>query len=182
MTRLALPRRILSAIVILLTLVTYVPAQEKTHLEFEGVSIDGTVEAVVGRLRRRGFKTEKGEAILKGKVMGKKAKVTVASTPDGNTVYLVLVDFEVGSSWENVRTCYESMKMQLRARHGDPVLYREEFDSPLAEADPIKALRYDNCRFISHYQAPGGEIILSISKDAVVQCYYVDTANAVSLY
>lgn len=157
-------------------------AQEKKHLEFEGVAIDGTVQTVVKKLQKKGFKIEKGEAILKGKVMGKKAKVTVASTPDGNTVYLVLVDFDVKKTWENVRTCYESMKMQLRARYGDPILYKEEFDSPLAEADPVKALHYGNCTFICHYQAPGGEIVLTITKEAGVQCYFVDTSNSVSLY
>ena len=157
-------------------------AQEKKHLEFEGVSIDGTVQEVVEKLIKKGYKLEKGSAILRGKVMGKKAKVTVASTPDGNMVYLVLVDFDVKKTWENVRTCYESMKMQLRARYGDPVLYKEEFDSPLAEADPIKALQYGNCTFICHYQAPGGEIVLTMTKEAGVQSYFVDTSNSVSLY
>ncbi|MBQ9185434.1 MAG: hypothetical protein IJ151_06140 [Bacteroidales bacterium] len=157
-------------------------AQEKEHLEFEGVQINGTVEHVLEGLRSKGYKQEKGISRLHGKVMGKKATVTVASTPDGSSVYLILVEFDTKKNWENVRTCYESMKMQLRARHGDPVLYKEEFDSPLAEADPVKALQYNNCRFICHFQAPGGEIILSISKDAIVQCYYVDTSNAVSLY
>lgn len=175
-------KRILLILAILFLGLTATSAQEKQHLEFEGVTIDGTVNDVVAKLRQKGFKPEKGTAILRGKVMGKKAKVTVASTPDGNTVYLVLVDFDVKKSWENVRTCYESMKMQLRARYGDPVLYKEEFDSPLAEADPIKALQYGNCTFICHYQAPGGEIILTMTKEAGVQSYFVDTSNSVSLY
>ena len=157
-------------------------AQGKKHLEFEGVPIDGTVEHVVKNLQRKGFKPEKGVAVLRGKVLGKKARVTVASTPDGSMVYLILVDFDVKKTWENVRTCYESMKMQLRSRYGDPVLYKEEFDSPLAEADPIKALQYGNCTFICHYQATGGEIVLTITKEAGVQCYFVDTSNSVSLY
>lgn len=157
-------------------------AQEKQHLEFDGVQINGTVEHVMANLRSKGYKQEKGVSKLRGRVMGKKAMVTVASTPDGTSVYLILVEFDTKKNWENVNTCYESMKMQLRARYGDPVLYKEEFDSPLAEADPIKALKYDNCRFICHFQAPGGEIILTISKDAIVQCYFVDTANSVSLY
>lgn len=157
-------------------------AQEKPHLEFEGVAINGKVESVVSKLRTKGFKQVKGTSTLNGKVMGQKASVTVASTPDGETVYLILVNCDTKKNWETVHTCYESMKMQLMARYGDPVLFKEEFASPLAEADPMKALHYGNCTFTSHYSAPGGEIILTITKDAVVQMYFVDTSNAVSLY
>lgn len=157
-------------------------AQTSGHLEFEGVPVNGKVDDVVMALKAKKFKQIDESSTLKGKVMGQKATIVVASTPDGSSVYLILVNCETKKSWEHVRTCFESMKMQLRLRYGDPVLYKEEFDSPLAEADPIKALQYGNCTFIDHFKAPGGEIILSIGKDAVVQIYYVDTTNAVSLY
>ena len=62
---------------------------------------------------------------------------------------------------------------------GDLFLDYEEWErTGLTKGENIRG----NCTFISHYKAEGGEIILSISKDAVVQMYFVDTANAVSLY
>ena len=157
-------------------------SQEKPHLEFEGIPVTGSVDNMVLQLKSKGYKQIKESSSLTGKVMGQKAKITVASTPDGSKVYLVLVECVTKKSWEQVKTCYDSMRMQLVARYGDPILYKEEYDSPLAEADPLQALQYGNCTFISHYQAPGGEIILTITKDAVVQLYFVDTSNAVSLY
>ncbi len=157
-------------------------AQDKKHLEFEGLEVNGTVASFVQRLSDKGFKHEKGTATLRGKVLGRKATITVASTPDGNMVYLILVTYQNKKRWDDVHNCYESMRMQLEARYGAPVLYKEEFDSPLAEADPIQALEYGNCTFASHFKAPGGEIILAISRDAVVEVYFVDTSNAVSLY
>lgn len=157
-------------------------AQEIKHLEFEGLQVDGTVSSFVRRLSEKGFKQEKGTAILYGKVFGRQATVTVASTPDGNMVYLVLVTYQNKKRWDDVHNCYESMRMQLEARYGPPILFKEEFDSPLAEADPIQALQYGNCTFASHFKADGGEIILSISKEAVVEIYFVDTSNSVSLY
>lgn len=156
--------------------------QDVKHLEFDGVPINGRVADFVYKLVDKGYKQVKGETYLTGKVLGQKAQIVPASTPDGTKMYLVLVNLQTKKSWENVKTCYDSMKMQLMVRYGDPILYKEEFDSVLAERDPIQALQYGNCTFISHYKAEGGEIILSISKDAVVQMYFVDTANAVSLY
>lgn len=148
------------------------------HILFEGLSVDGDVNPFVRALIHKGFKQVKQDAIVTGKVFGHKANIIVASRPDDNIVYLVMVNYDTKKSWENVRTCYESIKMQLNLRYGDPVISREEFASELAEANPLLALEHGNCAYVSHYSVPGGEILLSINKEAIVQLFFIDTANS----
>lgn len=148
------------------------------HMLFEGLSIDGDVNPFVRALTHKGFKQVKQDAILTGKVFGHKGTVIVASRPDDNIVYLVMVNYDTKKSWENVRTCYESIKMQLSLRYGDPAISREEFASELAEANPLLALEHGNCTYVSHYSVPGGEILLSINREATVQLFFIDTVNS----
>lgn len=152
--------------------------RSQQHLLFEGVAIDGDINPFVKTLIDKGFRQIKSDAALRGKVFGQAATVLAASNPDDGTVYLVMVTFDTKKLWENIRTCYESMKMQLSVRYGDPLVSREEFSSELAEADPLLALKYGNCTYLSHYTAPGGEISLSISRDAQVNLYFIDTENS----
>lgn len=148
------------------------------HILFEGISVDGDVNPFVKALINKGFKQVKYDAIVTGKVFGHKGTIIVASRQNDNIVYLVLVNFDTKKTWENVRTCYESIKMQLNLRYGEPAIQKEEFASELAEANPLLALEHKNCTYLSHYSVPGGEILLSINPEATVQLFFIDAVNS----
>lgn len=168
----------LTGILLMLLSAVHINAQ---HLQFEGIAIDGNVNPFVSALIKKGFKQIKSDAALSGKVFGQKATIIVASTPEENNVYLVMVTFDTKNNWESVRTCYESMKMQLSVRYGEPLVSKEEFASELAEANPLLALEYGNCTYASNYSVPGGEIVLSINKEAKVQIFFIDAVNSIPM-
>ena len=114
---------------------------------------------------------------MEGKVLGQEAKVTLLVTPKTYRVYMVLASYPQRETWAQLKNQYDSMKMKLFARYGEPQLSLEQFATRRAERDPMSALEDGECSFVSNWTVPGGEIALSIAADARVQIYFMDAAG-----
>lgn len=169
---------LLAAAALLLALAAQ--AQSPKHLSFEGMSLEGEYNTFTRIMRRNGFRfssKDKQEPFMRGKVLGEMADLTILVTPKTYQVYMIMVSYPQRTGWETLKNQYDSMKMKLFARYGNPEMSVEQFSSPLAENNPIAALEHGNCTFVTNYRAPGGEIILSLSQDARVQLYFMDAAG-----
>ena len=174
--RFMMKRLFLAAAALLLALA----ASAQGHLSFEGMSLEGEYNTFTRIMRRNGFRfstKDKQEPFMRGKVLGEEAEVTILVTPKTYQVYMLMVSYPQRSGWETLKNQYNSMKMKLYARYGNPQMSVEQFSSPLAENNPIAALEHGNATFVANYNVPGGEIILSLSKDARVQLYYMDASG-----
>ena len=155
-------------------------ASAQGHLSFEGMSLEGEYDTFTRIMRRNGFRfatRDHQEPFMRGKVLGEQADVTILVTPKTYQVYMLMVSYPQRTGWETLKNQYDSVKMKLFARYGAPEASVEQFASPLAENNPLAALEHDNATFVSNYRVPGGEIILTLSKDARVQLYYMDAAG-----
>lgn len=147
------------------------------HLRFEGLSLSGDYNSFARQLRKKHFRfktKDHQEPFMEGKVLGEKADVTILVTPKSYQVYMILASYPQRESWALLKNQYESMKMKLFARYGDPQHSLETFASAAAEADPLEGLSTGYTSYVSTWVVPGGEIIMSLSEDARVQIYFMD--------
>ena len=131
-------RLLLAAVALLLALA----ASAQGHLSFEGMSLEGEYNTFTRIMRRNGFRfssKDQQEPFMHGKVLGEEAEVTILVTPKTYQVYMLMVSYPQRSGWETLKNQYNSMKMKLYARYGDPQMSLEQFSSPLAENNPIAA-------------------------------------------
>lgn len=168
-------KRLLS--VLLLTLLAAgVSAQD--HLLFEGLPMMSDYATFTRQLRKKKHfhftSKDHQEPFMEGKVLGERADIILVVTPDTYQVYMVVVSYPVRQTWAQLKNQYDSMKMKLFARYGDPQVSLEQFTSLRAEVNPMSRLESGECSFVSTWTVPGGEIVLSIGADAQVHLYYMD--------
>lgn len=152
-------------------------ASGQKHVRFEGVSLGQNYNSFCDSLYEKGFRHKSRdltEPYLKGKHLSEKAELAIVVTPKSHSVYMVIASFPQKKTWAPLKTGYDMFKMKLHALYGDPVKSEEFFASPLAEESPMLALMNSNCTFVSSYLVPGGEVILSISKKACIELFYID--------
>lgn len=147
------------------------------QLLFEGLPLMNEYATFTRQLRKKHFRfttKDRKEPFMEGNVLGQKAQITLLVTPRSYRVYMVLASYPQRETWAQLKNQYESMKMKLYARYGEPQLSLEQFATFRAERDPMSALESGECSFISTWTVPGGEIALSIAADARVQIYFMD--------
>lgn len=150
------------------------------HLRFEGLPMMSDYATFTRQLRKKHFhytSKDHNEPFMEGKVLGQKANVTLLVTPKTFRVYMVLASYPQRETWAQLKNQYDSMKMKLYARYGDPQLSLEQFATFRAERDPMSALASGECSFVSNWTVPGGEIALSIAADGRVQIYFMDATG-----
>lgn len=152
-------------------------AAAQDHLRFEGVPMMSDYATFTRQLRKKHFhytSKDHQEPFMEGKVLNERAKVTLLVTPKTYRVYMVLTSYPRRETWAQLKNQYDSMKMKLHVRYGDPQFSLEQFASRRAENDPLAGLENGECSFVSTWTVPGGEIALSIAADAKVQIYFMD--------
>lgn len=167
-------KRLLSALLLILSVWT---AAAQDHLRFEGLPMMSEYATFTRQLRKKHFRyvtKDHNEPFMEGKVLNEKAHVTLLVTPKTYRVYMILASYPQRETWSQLKNQYESMKMKLYVRYGDPQLSLEQFATRRAEKDPMSGLEVGECSFVSTWTVPGGEIALSIAADARVQIYYMD--------
>ena len=100
------------------------------HLKFEGMALEGPYDTFTRIMRRNGFKftgKDPREPFMRGKVFGEQADVTILVTPRTYQVYMVMVSYPRRTGWQTLKNQYDSMKLKLYARYGEPVLTMEQF-------------------------------------------------------
>lgn len=167
-------KRLFSALLLALSVWT---AAAQDHLRFEGLPLMGRYDTFTRQLRKKHFHfttKDHQEPFMEGKVLGVRADVVLLVTPKTYRVYMVVASYPQRETWAQLKNQYDSMKMKLFARYGEPQLSLEQFVNRQAEEDPLAALADGTCSFVSNWEVPGGEIALSIAADAKVQIYFMD--------
>ena len=105
-------------------------AQTTEHLKFKGVPIDGTLSEYIAKMNQAGFQlveTDDGEALLEGEFAGyRDCMVGVKTLQKQDLVYEVSVIFPMQNEWSGLNDNYESLKLMLSQKYGEPIECVEE--------------------------------------------------------
>lgn len=163
----------------------------ENHLEFMGISIDGSLDNFVEKLEGKGFTLQsdyRTEAVLEGKFTGKAAKIFVYSTPKTSTVCRVAVKFENQGfvTWDMLELQYFESKKLLINKYGEPISVNEEFlrDNVDGASEKLYELKKRRCKYNSLFmndERSGSILVAIIPMDGVsepcVTIAYTDNMN-----
>jgi len=161
-------------------------AQDKRHLTFKGVPINGSLKSFVTELQKTGLKyvsTLDGNAQFEGEFAGY-SNCTVYAISKNDLVFKVGVLFPDQDSWTLLSNNYFNIKRLLTEKYGDPIIVKEEFENSYANDNNSKMnqVKFDNCRYYSSFMTLDGYIELSISNIGVSRCFvrliYEDKINS----
>ncbi len=158
------------------------------HLSFKGVSIDGTLDEFVLKMKNSGFTQimmENGVAILQGDFASyKSCLVEVSTLKAKDLVRKIAVRFPDSETWAILSTNYFNLKEMLTEKYGNFSDSNETFQSySQPESDFIKMsyVKSDNCKYHTTYKTEKGSIHLSIEHDKLLRCFvklvYSDKIN-----
>ena len=175
----------------LITITSFAQNKSETagHLTFKGVPIDGTLYEFVSKMKKSGFShvaTEEGIAILEGDFAGfKGCTIGVVTLKPKDLVSKITVLFPESDTWSLLSNNYFHLKELLTEKYGEPSDVLEKFDTysePRDDSDKMYAVKFDNCKYYTTYEAENGDIQLSIDHESVISCYvrlsYFDKINS----
>ena len=163
--------KLLMTVILLLTIVSFAQSQTSQHLTFKGVSIDGTLDKFVSKMKQNGFTeigTEAGVARLKGDFASYEGCNVVVSTLKGkDLVSNVTVYFPKQDAWSSLASNYFNLKELLTEKYGQPSKSVENFTSFVQVDDGLKMQQVylDNCNYVTTYETEKGSIQLSIKSN-----------------
>ena len=183
-------KRIIIAICLFMTSMTFINAQEQTtneekHLKFKGIELNIPLQEFSDKLIEQGYEyvISDGEngIMLKGRFGGYTADIVILGNKEGITC-------GAGAnipcqSWSHIRSVYTDFHQSLEQKYGRPVDSYMVFWSPYKEGDgkELIALKNDKLWCFARWEFPEGLIILQMSVDAlgktVVQLVYNDALN-----
>lgn len=166
-------KRILLFIAILMSHCCSISAQ--SHLTFMGIPITGKREAMVTKLKQKGFteKTQENEVgvELKGKYLGSNVWLRIYNSNKSKTVYLIDIFFPKGQ-FADLYDQYLEYRQKFNSIYGKPT---EILDEPLEET-----LKYGIYPMgATYYKSSKGLISLEISEERhCVEISFQDKLNA----
>jgi hypothetical protein len=179
---------VISAIIVLTTMISFAQTQSSEHLTFKGVPIDGKLSEFILKMKQNGFAhigTEDGIAMLSGDFAGfKDCTVGVSTLKQKDLVSKITVIFSKRDSWSSLSSNYFSLKEMLTEKYGEPSENVEKFDGysePNDDGSKMHAVQFDRCKYYAIYETDKGSIELSIeSIDMVcfVRLTYFDKINS----
>lgn len=179
--------KLLTAAMLLFSILSFAQSQKKEHLTFKGVPIDGTLAQYVLKMKQGGFvntSTQNGIAYLKGDFAGyKNCYVGVSTLKAKDLVHKIAVVFTPRETWSTLSGNYFELKEMLTEKYGKPTDVVEKFDNSSTDDDHSKMYEVgmDRCKYYSIWQTDKGSIELSISHDSFsssfVRLSYFDKAN-----
>ena len=147
----------------------------QTHLTFMGIPITGTRQAMVTKLKAKGFseKTQENEVgvELKGKYLGKDVWLRIYNSNISKTVYLIDIFFKKGH-FMDLYEQYLCLREKFNGIYGTPTeILDESFEETLEFGKlPMCA---------TYYESSKGLISLEISEDKhCVEISFQDKRNA----
>ena len=145
-------------------------AQSSTHLFFEGIPIEGSVEEFGKKLKEKGFtQVDETDSIKEFKFIGNVNPFGLCSvflTPNpniGDIAAVILSLPKADNSWIALSVAYTKAKDVLEQQYGKPFFTMDTFNSeeqPVTDAEKIKELKHGNCKHITVYTAVGGSMIV----------------------
>lgn len=167
---------------LVLFIANYIYSQD-SHIEFKGISLDGSLSSFVEKMEKNGFTLQKSPrehvALMKGLFTGKWVEVLILSSPKTKTVWKVSVYYSKQESWTSLKSDYNEMVELFTKKYGEPKDHFEFFSSPYYEGDgyELQALRKEKCNYISFWTLDKGGIIVDINQYGQIQVRYEDKVN-----
>ncbi len=97
---------------LVLFIANYIYSQD-SHIEFKGISLDGSLSSFVEKMEKNGFTLQKSPrehvALMKGLFTGKWVEVLILSSPKTKTVWKVSVYYSKQESWTSLKSDYNEM-------------------------------------------------------------------------
>lgn len=155
----------------------------KNHLEFKGISINGSMEQVAERLKQQGYQEidrADGCILLTGKFAGKEdCQILVSSSKHTGQTYSIAIFTPASLNWWSIKADYEQMKTMLTKKYGKPSSSTEFFSDPYEEGDgyELTAFSSGNAFFVTKYATDLGEISVCITNNAQLLLSYNDKIN-----
>jgi hypothetical protein len=155
-------------------------SSKKEHLRFNGVPIDGRIDAFASELTKVGFilsdSSLKNEIILKGKFLDKYCKIAILGTIKNNLVYKVIVEFpeEVNDSLEH---SFEKMQKLLSSTYGNGMTRYRQYKNPERFMFNERALKRQIMKGDYSRYYTGSGIILMEVQDGFISITYLDRLN-----
>jgi len=181
--------KLLTIIILLISVKGYAQNPKTDHLSFKGVPIDGSLADYVSKMKQNGFDhlgTEGETAGLKGDFAGyKDCVVDVSTLRQKDLVHKIVVVFPAKDTWATLFENYRNLKEMLTEKYGKPTDVVEKFGGQYSQDADDRTKMYqvqiDNCKYYSIWQTEKGGIELSIAHKRVSNCFvklsYFDKAN-----
>ena len=97
---------------------------QTNHMKFNGITIEGTVNSFVEKLKQQGYTyqgQEKGITLLKGEFATfKECVIVVMRFSDRDQIAMVGVIFPEDKTWEEITSRYLFLKEKLTEKYGKP--------------------------------------------------------------
>lgn len=119
--------------------------------------------------------TESNSISMRGTFTGKDCEIYVFGTANTNRVWKVTVYLPELRTWQAIKREYLNYKSQFDNKYTLTSSY-DFFENPYDEGDgrEVEAIKEDKCHYSAFYDAPGGNIMLKVSKYMQVQISYED--------
>lgn len=155
--------------------------EDRKHMEFMGVEMNGSLEQFAEKLRNKGLAIKDvydDMIILNGEFAGEQdCEISVLASQ--GIIYRVSVFFPIRDSWYSLRSDYITFKDALSKKYIKPIKQLETFEYPfeLGDGHEITAVKADKCSYISQFKIFTGDIYVAISKFCRLTITYDDYLN-----
>lgn len=153
-----------------------------THLEFQGVPINGSMSSVSLGLTGKGYEVSYSSETsieLTGTFMDKPCAIGLSPSSYTGKMYELLILFtEGGDDWNTLKATYEEVVAYYTKEYGAPIEDSRGFFSPYSEGDgnEMQAIAEDMCDYITTFKTDKGEIVPQITSFGVT-VFYTDAEN-----
>lgn len=174
---------------IIATSFAQVNSESIEHMKFKGVTLDGTLNDYVTKMKQSGFTlvvTENKSAMLEGDFAGyKDCFIGVSTLEQKDLVNKITVLFPDRDTWSSLSSNYYNLKELLTEKYGGSSDVVEKFDTsgePTDDGSRMFAVKFDNCKYSTTYKTENGSIHLTIDHESVSSCFvrlsYFDKINS----
>lgn len=151
-------------------------------LQFMGLPMVGNINSFAQQLvNQKGCRivsnnTESNSISMRGTFTGKDCEIYVFGTANSNRVWKVTIYLPELRTWQAIKREYLNYKSQFDNKYTLTSSY-DFFGNPYNEGDgnEVEAIKADECHYSAFYDAPGGNIMLKVSKYMQVQISYEDS-------
>lgn len=164
--------------------VTPTTTNTSSAMTFMGIPMRGNISSFAQQLvNQKGFRivnrsAENHSISMRGTYTGKECEVYVFGSQLTDQVWSINVYLPEVSTWNAIKREYLNYKSQFDSKYTLTSSY-DFFADPYDEGDgdEIAGIKADKCHYAAFYDAPGGSIMLKISKYMQVEVSYEDATN-----
>jgi hypothetical protein len=144
--------------------------------QFMGIPIEGDAVIFINKLKTKGFKVKKYDAIvttMTGVFLGNVTnEVLIVHTPKSKKVWKVVVFLQEQIGWSSLKSEYQSLLSKLNNKYGEPSTSYFSFLSPYEEGDgyEMNAVEFEKTNIVAWWNlmyqdgTESGTIMLELSK------------------